>query len=72
MSYPCEERRLLYTIACDAAKREGHSLNRWLDLVGVSRNAVYSSLGLPTMRTVYSICDRAGVKVSDFFKELGR
>ena len=54
-----------------AACREGVSVNRWCEMHGIPHSALYHQT-MPTVGTIYAVCDAAGIKASDHFKEMGR
>ena len=63
------EKDKLRRIVKHAALEANTTVSKWLDLHGIGRTTYYRN-DMPDLLTVYKVCDSAGVKVSDFFKEV--
>lgn len=65
------ERTALRAVAYQAAFEAEVPVCHWLQVKGIPRADIYND-GRPSLRIIYQVCDAAGVKVSDFFRRIGR
>lgn len=66
-----KEKRALRRIVQRAAYERGQTVRAFLSENGLAHSTYYRSTP-PTLGTVYATCDAAGVKVSEFFRMVGR
>lgn len=61
----------LKELAAKAAVSAGIPLSWWLEIHAIPRTTIYSSR-TPNLGTLFKVCEAAGIKPSDFLREVGK
>lgn len=64
-------KKALKELAAKAAIAEGVPLLWWLEAHFIPRTTIYSDR-TPNLGTLFKVCEAAGVKPSDFLREVGK